>query len=293
MAQPSEYQVYATYGQFFSVIDATGTQSEYNVYSLEGQFFSVIDATDTGAAAGFAHSFGVVMVDYYAVAAAASTISSHSTLGTGLVHYYDLDADATDIVGTADLTVSGATLTTSSGGKLGECYDFDGVNDDLNLPNYTTLIDGSADFSYAFWFKPDTLPTGTAFKCCLSFRGEFSHTVIIRAGGGNVNIQSHMEINSTSVQLLGTTYLSAGTWYHVVVTYSTTNGTELFVNSVSEATNSTTGTYTTVSQSSNLGSYHNSFYFDGLIDEFGIWSKVLSQSEIDDLYNSGSGLPYD
>ena len=32
--------------------------------------------------------------------------------------------------------------------------------------------------------------------------------------------------------------------------------------------------------------------FDGVIDEVGLWSKVLSATEITDLYNSGAGFAY-
>ena len=42
-----------------------------------------------------------------------------------------------------------------------------------------------------------------------------------------------------------------------------------------------------------LGDYNSGSEFDGLIDECGIWSRVLTAGEITDLYNSGAGLPYD
>ncbi len=32
--------------------------------------------------------------------------------------------------------------------------------------------------------------------------------------------------------------------------------------------------------------------WDGIMDEFGIWNRTLSQTEITQLYNAGSGLPY-
>ena len=34
------------------------------------------------------------------------------------------------------------------------------------------------------------------------------------------------------------------------------------------------------------------YYMDGLIDEVGIFSKALNQTEITDLYNNGNGLTY-
>jgi hypothetical protein len=34
-------------------------------------------------------------------------------------------------------------------------------------------------------------------------------------------------------------------------------------------------------------------YFDGMMDEVGLWNKYISTTEITDLYNSGTGIPYD
>jgi hypothetical protein len=36
----------------------------------------------------------------------------------------------------------------------------------------------------------------------------------------------------------------------------------------------------------------HTFYWNGLIDEFGFWSRVLTAQERTDLYNAGAGLFY-
>ena len=42
-----------------------------------------------------------------------------------------------------------------------------------------------------------------------------------------------------------------------------------------------------------IGEHHQSnghwYYFDGLIDEVGIWNRALSDKEIENLYKSSSG----
>jgi len=41
-----------------------------------------------------------------------------------------------------------------------------------------------------------------------------------------------------------------------------------------------------------IGSIENSSYWSGLIDEIGIWSRVLTADEITALYNEGTGITY-
>jgi glucuronoarabinoxylan endo-1,4-beta-xylanase len=94
---------------------------------------------------------------------------------------------------------------------------------------------------------------------------------ITTAGGGNER------------QITGTSALAAGVWYHVAVTLSGTTGV-LYLNGVPVGTNNAV----TLNPSS-LGSTANNYlgksqypdpYFNGLFDEFRIYSVALSAGEI-------------
>ena len=49
---------------------------------------------------------------------------------------------------------------------------------------------------------------------------------------------------------------------------------------------------TNLSLGSRLGTTTSPEEFDGIMDEVGIWNRVLSDSEITELYNGGAGLTY-
>lgn len=88
-------------------------------------------------------------------------------------------------------------------------------------------------------------------------------------------------------------------WYHILVTYdgsSTAAGIKCYVNGTSQTVNTleydnltstTVGTGTP--QIGRRGSVHS---FNGNIDEIGLWSRVLPQTDVTKLYNSGDGKFY-
>ena len=93
---------------------------------------------------------------------------------------------------------------------------------------------------------------------------------------------------------------SSATWYHIAMVYTASAGqVELFIDGTSQTAK--TGFPTTINNTSkstvignllnNLGS-DEGVSFGGRIDELGIWTRVLSSSEITQLYNGGSGLQY-
>ena len=65
--------------------------------------------------------------------------------------YYKLE-NANDSVGSNNLTVNGATSGAS--GKILNCYDFDGVNDNLNK---TGLSKNFTAITASVWFNADTI----------------------------------------------------------------------------------------------------------------------------------------
>jgi len=96
--------------------------------------------------------------------------------------------------------------------------------------------------------------------------------------------------------------LSTGAWHHLVATYDgskTVGGMKIYIDGSSQALTDISfgGTYAGMNNTASkvyIGGFADaSPSFNGIIDEVGIWSKVLTQAEVTSLYNSGSGLSYD
>lgn len=208
----------------------------------------------------------------------------------GAVAYYKLDESSGNA---SDATGSGYTLTNNgttaySTGKINNGAVFDntaGKNLDYN-GNLSFAGGGTRTFSC--WVN------------CSSFAvdGYVLDNTTTTAGSGSANrrfilytgsdSKIHMFASGNEVT---TSTLSTGTWYHCVVTQ---NGTtwELFLNGTSQGT-TTMSTASYADDSFRIGeSYAGGGYGRSTVDEVGVWLRVLSGTEITQLYNSGSGLAY-
>lgn len=204
-----------------------------------------------------------------------------TTLTTNITHYYSYDSGATDAVGGNNGTVSGATNTAA---KLSNGYSFNGSSNYINHSTTGIVSTGASAKSIALWIKATN----------------FSGTRRIFTTGGASSTQGFtiMQYSGTSkiyftdegVAYTGTTTLSNDTWYHVAVTYDGTN-IRFYLNGSLESTSArtlaTTATETNIGRSSG-----GSEFFLGLIDELGIWDKMLTNAEVLELYNSGTGITY-
>ncbi len=88
--------------------------------------------------------------------------------------------------------------------------------------------------------------------------------------------------------ITGSTLLSTGTWYHVVLTYDGSN-VRLYVNGVQDGSAAATGTITTSTADLLFGSQYTSGggKFTGTLDDVRIYNRALSSSEINDQYLAG------
>ena len=187
-----------------------------------------------------------------------------------------------------DGTLTGGTI--GSTGHIDKAIDYTGgTSDKVTIP--TGVSYDFAEWSCSIWFKVDNL-TGT--------KGLFSHwyapgnrSNLIRLSASAVQWYSY-----TSAQIGGTFLtVSTATWYHVVCVY---NGSTMrvYLDGTLDATSfSQTGnTGETGDNSAYIGNYFttpsNENSHDGLIDQVATWSRALTQDDVDDLYNSGSGLAY-
>jgi hypothetical protein len=76
------------------------------------------------------------------------TIFSQGTVSSGLIAHYCFDGNANDAIGSRHCTVYGARLTTDRNGNANSAYEFDGVDDYLQLPPAVWF---NGDFTISGW----------------------------------------------------------------------------------------------------------------------------------------------
>ncbi|MCP9882534.1 VCBS domain-containing protein, partial [Cyanobium sp. Alchichica 3B3-8F6] len=152
--------------------------------------------------------------------------------------------------------------------------DFDGDNDYVAIPNTTALPSGNSKYTLEAWIKPDT--TGPRGIVGWGPWGATNHVNALRLDGDNriVNYWWHNDLYA----IVGN--LADGVWHHVAATFDGTTR-KIYLDGVLKASDTPTGhnvpeTATNV----RIGSTNNGEYFDGGIDNVGIWNIALSQSEI-------------
>lgn len=230
-----------------------------------------------------------------------------SSLLTGLAAYYKLDeasGNRLDSVGANHLVPTGSP---GNGiGKVSNAIVFDGTAKyaecaDASAFDVTTLL------SISVWVYPTSFVNNQtmASKWTYATDGEW---VLDTSGGGvgnNTKVQMYIAGSATDpVTNFGTSpaVLSATTWHHLVWLFDGTqtgnaNRLKLYVNG-SAQTLTFTGTIPATLRNGTaplrVGAWSGSLtrYFNGRIDELGLWNRVLNTTEIAALYNAGSGVAY-
>ena len=189
-------------------------------------------------------------------------------------------------------TIEGATWTS---GKFDGALSFDGVDDYVGVNNPDNLNFGSSiDFTFAAWIKAET--------------SQRKHPAIIgRRNPGNAHgyIFFLHSYGKLAVQLndgIHSNYISTGpdlsddTWHHVAATGDRDGYLIFYIDGVQAGQNNISG-------KGNIDSTANLYigweerhatltYFNGIIDEVRIYSRVLSESEIRKLAGLDLELAY-
>ena len=223
--------------------------------------------------------------------------ASGNPLWDGLQAYYTADNTPNDALGNFNGTLTnGATYGT---GIINNGFSFDGVNDYVDLGNNLDF-DGSTPFSFNVWMNQ----TSAQAASLISKKGGAStYTGYRIAITSNRQIQVLFNSDFTTNDRLqittGTNSFTIGVFNMITVTYDgskNTSGISVYVDgtsiSFSTNANSLTGSISN-STTAKVGAFVvGSQYFNGILDEVGVWNKELSSSEVTELYNSGAGKQY-
>lgn len=213
-------------------------------------------------------------------------------LTDSLVAYWSLESDGTDATGRGNtLTNSGATFTT---GKVNNGVDLEsGDSDYLYIADNPDVSSGNVNFTATAWVKFETVISSAVILN--KFNDTADREYLLRVSGTSLQWLWSTNAVGGRVDLTATTFgaVSTGTWYFVEAGHNaSTNQTWISVNAGTRDTASASGgndgaAAFEIGRQGNASNYH-----DGLVDEVGIWKRVLSEAEIDELYNSGTGLAY-
>lgn len=220
-------------------------------------------------------------------------------LSDNQIAYYKLDGNSNDAVGSANGTDTSISYGT---GKIGNSADTDSVNDRIYLGNPASLqVSGAQTIN--FWIKASS--QGANNRNIIT-AGGISGTsdgalIIFHYSPQYISFQVSNGTSGNAIDLTApqTADILDGNWHMITFTFNPSTKIEVFKDGVSLAS-STTSILASRQTNKNWSFFKintdaSANARDGLIgslDEVGFWSRVLSGSEITELYNSGSGTQY-
>jgi hypothetical protein len=143
------------------------------------------------------------------------------------------------------------------------------------------------DFTIACWVK---LTSNAMWSRIFDFGSGTATNMFLTPQSSSGKIRYAIRYNgSAEQQINGTAAIPVGSWQHVAVTWTGNDGT-LYVNGVQVGRNTSMTINPSMMGSTTANwigrSQYNDPYLAGLVDEFRIYNRALSASEITQLYNS-------
>ena len=214
----------------------------------------------------------------FVLLANASTLLGN--LNNGLVAYFPLDGNASDLVSGATGTIHGASSVPNRWGMANSAFSFDGTDDYIEVPYQSTY--SSNQFSFSLWVNPSA--NSSSYQSPFTFRGlptgfmlykDPSNTWSPWVGTGSAW--------GTSTNLGA---ITLNEWVFIVCTYNGTafagykNGSFVSTSSPSFAPNTSSplriGAGVTESTTPD-------YFFNGKVDELRFYNRALSDAEIKQL----------
>ena len=223
------------------------------------------------------------------------TVTNTNPLSTtSLIAYYD-GRDYTSMPTTInDKSGLGANGTPYNGlafDSASEAFVFDGVNDYV-LSSSLTHPSGDQPLSASVWVKLDSSwnTQGIIWQMKNNSTGESSRTPHFA-----VNATGDFRYDFWGNSLTAAARLSFGQWYHIVGIYKgggiSPQNVEIYFNNVLQSISGGNGAALNVYQNSllTLGrSIDNRYYFNGSIANIRIYNRVITSTEVEDLFKNQS-----
>jgi len=178
-------------------------------------------------------------------------------------------------------------------GKFGKALEFDGKDDyvEMSLPDVFNDISNN-DFTISFWVNvQDISGSGTVWTRIMEARYDNSNYVQFDIQINNGELGINVIDSGVERTIIVNSPISADTWYHVTGTWDADeDSVKLYLDGVQQSTTGTTPASPGSQKTLNVGRRSDGSdmtYFDGIIDEFAVFSVTLTEEEIESLIEEG------
>jgi hypothetical protein len=202
-----------------------------------------------------------------------------SNLKDNLVSYWKLDGNSNDSVG-GNNGVDTAVSYGISYGKIKQGMLGNGLTSKIQ----STFSFAPTAFSISWWVYPTTISNYNSQMLAVNSWNSF---VFHTTSTGGIYCGTDLATRF-SITELPTGTLTQDVWNHIVYTYDGANG-RFYKNGILLATKAQTAPVDFGGMKFGSG---DSNTINGALDEVGLWSRALSLTEIQSLYNGGLGLSY-
>jgi hypothetical protein len=226
------------------------------------------------------------------------------SLLSNLVAYWKLDESSGNPADSQSFnTLTNNNTILFAAGKINNAADLEaGNNQYFSITDVSQVgLDVGTAFSASFWVKVESDPANNTDYSILGKWGQNQHGYLIQYSdvGGTKKVRVFTSSTTTGVtEANANVTLTSGTFFHVAVTYNGTNSVKIYVNGTDVTTaNTSAASIFDNTAAFELGAHVNDSgsqvsNYDGLLDEVGVWTRVLSAGEIAVLYNNGNGLSF-
>jgi arabinan endo-1,5-alpha-L-arabinosidase len=197
-------------------------------------------------------------------------------LTDNLQAFYKL-SDLSDSSGNNRTLTNNGNVTFASG-KIGNAAVFDGSNyltNSVNISNYSGL-------TIAMWIKETE-----SGKIFFGIPSQNEANIYISNHVGNIacSFQSGFDITDSF-------NLADGEWHHVVSSLDSNNSIRLYADgNLLQLVENTNAVLSNSGNVGYIGAWEGSYGAStGSIDAVGIWNRALSDAEVAELYNNGTGI---
>ncbi len=205
-------------------------------------------------------------------------------LRNGLIGYWPFCGNANDVSGNGNNgLVLGSTLTSDRFGNPNSAYYFNGTNNYIKCPGGANFI--SSELTISYWININNYYSTSEIICLGNSSSTSWGTVSSNTGTGLSCGTGCGAISSASTT---STFYIPNKWYNIVLVYDKLiQNADVYVNGIFLGNNTTSPTIGCQNSDIYFGVdiFSNPEYFAGKLDDIEMWNRLLSPSEIQEVYS--------